>query len=414
MHADRNDKPKLRHVEPVQIVHEGRQLVGLKDPLKLTDRMLCFSMDALPLLAMLDGTHSLLDIQASLSARSGRLVFFDDVKEIVERLDDAALLEGDRFKAAFARLVEDYRKQPCRPCSHAGMSYSVDPDELRGELRSFFDADGGPGLPDFFTDERRPIGLIAPHIDIRAGGPCFARGYHALASGQPSDVYVILGTGHAGVEGMFTACSLDFQTPLGIVRTDRELLGRLGEALGRDPAEEEILHAHEHVIEFQLVFLQYLLSDRHEFTILPVLCSLSHHIFDDRQENEVLRDRFHEFCRALKAVCAESSKRVCFVASADLDHIGPRYGDSFTPHKGTVDEALEKDNQILRHLERVDVRSFIRDVALDNDARRICGFSPITTMLHCIDATTGNLLSLDHAQVDNRNSFVSFTSMIFH
>jgi hypothetical protein len=414
MCADRNDKPKLRHVEPVQIVHEGRQLVGLKDPLRLSDQMLCFSMDTLPLLAMLDGSHSLLDIQTSLSKQSGRIVFFDEIKEIVDRLDDAALLEGERFQAAFGRLVQEYRKQQYRPSSHAGMSYSADPNALRNELGSFFDGDGGPGLPDFFSDQRRPVGLIAPHIDIRAGGPCFARGYHALAEGQPSDVYVILGTGHAGVEQMFTACTLDFQTPLGTVETNRTLLGLLAEELGRDPAEEEILHASEHVIEFQVVFLQFLLASRHEFTILPILCSLSHHIFQNREPFAALRDRFHGFCRALKAACAGNSGSVCFIASADLDHIGPRYGDSFTPHKGTVADALEKDNQILRHLERVDTEAFIRDVARDNDARRICGFSPITTMLHCMDATEGSLLSLDYAQVDDRNSFVSFTSMIFH
>lgn len=414
MCADRNDKPRLRYVEPVRVVHEGRELVGLRDPLRLSDRTLCFSMDTLPLLAMLDGRHSLLDIQASLSKSSGRLVYFDEIKEIVERLDEAALLEGEGFKAAFRRLVEEYRKQPFRPCSHAGMSYSADPNDLRAELGSFFNGDNGPGLPDFFSDERRPVGLIAPHIDIRAGGQCFARGYHALASGQPSDVYVILGTGHAGVEQMFTACTLDFQTPLGTVKTDRALLGRLAEELGRDPAEEEILHATEHVIEFQLVFLQFLLASRHEFTILPILCSLSHHIFQDHEEFAILRDRFYGFCRALKAACAGDSRTVCFVASADLDHIGPRYGDSFVPHKGTVADALEKDNQILRHLERVDIKSFIKDVARDNDARRICGFSPITTMLHCMDATEGSLLSLDYAQVDDRNSFVSFTSMIFH
>ncbi|MFH1117811.1 MAG: AmmeMemoRadiSam system protein B [Pseudomonadota bacterium] len=413
MTADRNDKPKLRSVEPVRFVHQGRQLVGLKDPLKLTDRMLCFSVEALPVLAMLDGNHSLPDIQADLSSRSGRLVFLDDIKEIVHTLDEAALLEGERFKEAFDRLVKEYRSLPFRPCSHAGTSYSADPADLTGELRSYFENDGGPGLPDFFSDERRPVGLIAPHIDIRAGGTCFARGYHALASGQPSDVYVILGTGHAGVEGMFTACTLDFQTPLGTVKTDRRFLELLGRELGRDPAGEEILHAAEHVVEFQVVFLQYLFAGRREFTIVPILCSLSHHIFEDRHRLVELRDRFHGFCRALKTACDEIGRSVCFVASADLDHIGPRYGDSFIPHKGTVAETLENDGRILRHLERLDVGSFVGDVARDNDSRRICGFSPITTMLHCMDATEGSLLSLDYAQVDDRNSFVSFASMIF-
>ena len=215
MAEERHDKPKLRAVEPVHLILQGNHVVGLKDPLQLSDQMLCFSKDALPVLAMLDGRHTLLDIQADLSARSGRLVYLDDIKQIVDKLDEAALLEGERFQAAFDKLVAAYRKMPYRPMSHAGTSYSADPAELRDQLESFFTVEGGPGIPDFYSQERRAKGLIAPHIDIRAGGKCFAQGYHALASGRPADVYVILGTGHAGVDGMFTRLLSGFRNPLG-------------------------------------------------------------------------------------------------------------------------------------------------------------------------------------------------------
>ena len=69
---------------------------------------------------------------------------------------------------------------------------------------------------------------------------------------------------------------------------------------------------------------------------------------------------------------------------------------------------------MLKTLERVDVDEFIRYICQENDARRICGFSPITTMLNSMDATEGTVLNLDHAQVDDRGSFVNFTSMIFY
>ncbi|MBM3299653.1 MAG: AmmeMemoRadiSam system protein B, partial [Deltaproteobacteria bacterium] len=272
----------------------------------------------------------------------------------------------------------------------------------------------GPGVPAFFSDPGRPVGMISPHIDIRGGAACFAHGYHALATGQPSEVYVILGTGHAGVEKMFTATTLDFQTPLGTAEIDRELLELLAQELGRDPAEEEILHATEHVIEFQVIFLQHMLAGRHRFKILPILCSLSYQVFQDTDEFAQERTLFHEFCHALKRACHKSSKSICFIASADLDHIGPRYGDRFIPHKGTVSEALEKDEKMLRALEKVDVQQFVHQVAREKDARRICGFSPITAMMHCMEASRGNLLMLDYAHVDDKKSFVTFTSMIFH
>ena len=81
---------------------------------------------------------------------------------------------------------------------------------------------------------------------------------------------------------------------------------------------------------------------------------------------------------------------------------------------GTVRESLDKDQEMISCLERLGADGFIRKVAEDNDSRRICGFSPITAMLHCMNASEGHLLSLDFTHVDDRNSFVSFASMIFY
>ncbi len=412
MDLDPGFHPKLRNLEPIPVMVQGKQAIGLKDPLQLGEGMVCVHREALPILTLLDGRHSLRDIQEELTRQSGRLVFLDHIGTMLEKLDEALLLEGDRFQQAFQKKIEDYRKKPFRPSSHAGLSYSADADDLKRELETFFVGEGGPGLPDFFADTARPVGLIAPHIDVRAGGRCFAQAYYALATGQPSDIYVILGTGHAGVPGIFTATTLDFRTPLGTVSTDRDFVHALSLELGRDSAADELLHATEHVIEFQLIFLQYIMSGRHSFSIVPVLCSLSHEAFSERSRQDSVV--FDEFCRAMREVCRRSSKSVCFIASADLAHIGPRYGDTFVPHGGTVSDTLQKDAELLASLERMDINGFISSVVLENDSRRICGFPPITTMFHCMEAREGRMLSLDYAEVDDRNSFVSFSSMIFH
>lgn len=411
---DPDCRPRLRKVEPVQIAAQGRQAVGLRDPLELTNHMVCLHPDALYLLAMMDGKHSLRDIQAELTRMTGTIVFMNEIEALVGKLDEAYLLHGERFDEAYRTKVDHYRTMPRRPSCHAGISYSSDPETLRKELTAFFTSENGPGLPEYGSDDRRPVGLIAPHIDVRSGGSCFARAYQSLGSGRFSDVYVIFGTGHAGVEGVFTATNLDFETPLGIVETDREFVRELGTLLGRDPAAEEILHATEHVIEFQLIFLQYILSGRHKFTVVPVLCSMSHHLFQGHEALKEQKQKFDDFCRAVKEVCGRNSKTVCFIASADLDHIGPRYGDSFVPHRGTVKDSLDKDRLMLGCLERLDISGFIQQITRENDSRRICGFSPITAMFNCMDATEGRLLGVDFAQVDDKNSFVSFASMIFH
>ncbi len=225
MKLEDGDRPKLRNVDPIPVVVDGMQAIGLKDPFELADRMVCVRSEFLFALSLLDGRHSLRQIQYELTRQWGQLILMDHIQALLEKLDEAYLLEGERFTQAFHAKLVAYRSSPFRPSSHAGMSYSEDPETLRRELGEYFTSDGGPGMPRFFSDPRRPQGLIAPHIDIRAGGRCFARAYHDLATGQPSDIYVILGTGHQGVKGIFTATNLDFQTPLGTVSTGQGIPG---------------------------------------------------------------------------------------------------------------------------------------------------------------------------------------------
>ena len=160
MTGDTDIKPKLRNVEPVAVVIQGRQVIGLRDPLCLSENMVCFHREALPLLAMFDGKHTLRDIQVALTRRSGAMVFIEDIQALVSRLDEALLLEGDRYREAYDRRVFNYRNKPFREPAHAGTAYSAEPESLRAELDRFFLEDGGPGLPDFFSDPRRPVGLI--------------------------------------------------------------------------------------------------------------------------------------------------------------------------------------------------------------------------------------------------------------
>ncbi len=405
--------PKLRPVEPVGLVVEGREAIGLTDPLRISDQTVCVDRSVLPLLTMLDGRHSIVDIQAELTRMTGRIVFSDDILSLVNMLDEAFLLEGERFQQAFDDKVRQFRNRPYRPSSHAGTSYPAETEALRSQLDRFFVEDGGPGTLQYFVDDRRPKGLIAPHIDVRSGGKCFAHAYHTLAAGTPSDLYIIFGTGHAGVKRLFTATNLDFQTPLGTVETDRDFVHRLGEELGEDPAAEEILHATEHVIEFQVIFLQHLFAGRHQFKIVPILASLAPQFLDPNAGFHEELERFDRFCGAVREVVRTTPGRVCYIASADLDHIGPRYGDSFMPDDNTVTRALEGDRKLLATVEKLDMEAFVREVTADNDSRRVCGFSPIAAMLACMDASVGELLALEYTRVDNRNSFVSFASMIF-
>ena len=108
----------------------------------------------------------------------------------------------------------------------------------------------------------------------------------------------------------------------------------------------------------------------------------------------------------------KSGKRITLIASVDLAHIGPRYGDSFRPDGAVVEEVSRKDRQMLEHVcsgQGDDFRDFVKE---ERDQRRICGFSPLYTLLQVLDGQKGSLLEHDHSTMDELGSFVTYTSMV--
>ncbi len=100
MNLEDGDRPKLRNVDPLPVVVQGMQAIALKDPLELTDGMVCVRREFLLVLSLLDGRHSLRDIQYELTRQWGQLIPVDDIQALLEKLDEAYLLEGDRFNQA--------------------------------------------------------------------------------------------------------------------------------------------------------------------------------------------------------------------------------------------------------------------------------------------------------------------------
>jgi hypothetical protein len=70
-----SEYPRLRQVEAFPVEIEGQQLLCLRDPLHVSDSVLSMGMQAAAILGLLDGRHSLLDIQAAHMRRFGSLLF---------------------------------------------------------------------------------------------------------------------------------------------------------------------------------------------------------------------------------------------------------------------------------------------------------------------------------------------------
>ena len=66
--------------------------------------------------------------------------------------------------------------------------------------------------------------IVAPHIDFHRGGPAYAWAYKPLAESAGADLYIILGTSHCGGQTPYILTLKNFETPLGLVETDRDFV----------------------------------------------------------------------------------------------------------------------------------------------------------------------------------------------
>ncbi len=403
-----SDYPRLRYgLEAMPFEHENQRMVLITDRLGFSKESLLVAQPVAELLMHMNGENSLRDLQALFMRRTGQILYMENLEGILAKLDEHLFLDNERFLRFFAEEAVRFRKDPVRKAQHSGISYPAEADALRRHLDGFFSLEAdGPGFPEKEKDKRRLVGLVAPHIDLRSGGPCFAHAYKAAFEAVSPDVWVILGTGHELVENYFAITDKDFETPLGTVSCDRECCEELIRKIPKNILAGEYGHRREHSVEFQTVFIAHLLP---ESSIVPLLCSFS---LEDWEADGQYIDETASLLGNLEAICGGT---VGFIASVDLAHIGPRYGDRFFPDQGVITDHMTSDRRLLDALEKCDAREFIGILERERNKRRICGMAPLYMLAKILEGrASGKLLQHRHATVDEHNSFVTFASMAFY
>ncbi|NMC45910.1 MAG: AmmeMemoRadiSam system protein B [Chloroflexi bacterium] len=186
-----------------------------------------------------------------------------------------------------------------RPSPIAGTWYSDRPVELQQEITGYLSRANLPAI------EGKVIGLVAPHAGYRYSGPTAAYAYRAV-QGMQFDIVAIFSPFHAYTpEELLTTRHSAYQTPLGIIPVERELLRDFEQKL----AEKELFIAElsrdgEHSLEIQLPFLQVALDEK--FHLFPVMVRTH-----DPQKIEMI-------AQAATAVLKDSNALI--IASTDLSH----------------------------------------------------------------------------------------------
>jgi AmmeMemoRadiSam system protein B len=413
------DRPRLRAVQAVPVKQDGKTLIYLKDPLNFA-HPLGLSLVGYFILSHFDGQHSLVDIQEAYSKQFGEVLLTGDLKEFVTTVDRYYYLDSETFIAYQNSVIEEFRRRSSRPAAHAGGAYKANSAELNMQLEGFFSGPGGPGLPNGGERPRPPRAIVAPHIDFHRGGPGYAWAYKALAQSAGADLFILLGTSHCGGRTPFILTLKDFETPLGLVETDKDFVTRLQQRSEEDLFADEYLHRGEHSLEFQIVFLKYVaqlraaltsLAER-PFKIVPILVSSFHSMVLSQMPPE-RNGHVEKLFGALRELVHRESRQVCLVAGVDLAHVGREFGDQVPIDEPFLKWVEAEDQKLIERLAALDAPGFFSEIAKDGDKRRICGFSPLYSLIHLLAGVRGTHLKYSQAFTPETGSAVTFTSMIF-
>ncbi len=404
--------PKLRPVTAFPIMYSGKEMICFKDLSGLVDNTILVPKPVFLIISMLNGENSIRDIQATYMRRFGDMLFSDHIQKIIDDLDKNLFLEGERFEAYQQRLRTEFKEAAIRASLSLGDGPRHEPARLRRELASYYSHPDGPGesLPEIPSGTIK--GVIVPHIDYMRGGPCYAWGYRGLETLKDVDTFIIFGVNHVAGEPLFTVTQKHFETPLGLMDTDRDFVEALIANCDQDLLEGEFYHRSEHSVELQTVWLKYLYADIKDVKMVPVLCG-SFESFMARGISPFQDVMVCDFINGLRKTIAASDKRICLMASVDLSHIGPQFGDECRVSPGGLSGIRSADLETLSTVEALDREGFWQNVARDGNQRHICGLSAIYTFLSMVEAREGKLLNYSQWRDEQGMGCVTFASMIF-
>lgn len=390
-------RPKVRWPLDMQMHDLGDQKVFVvRCPLGITAQPLCLMPGFAPIVAHFDGSRTSDEI-VSMFASSGLTP--EILQQLIQHLDDHLFMANARFFAAEKLARESFETSPIRPAALAGGAYPVDRGVLAQTIKGYLEP------YEVATEARELSCLVAPHIDYHRGGACYGAAYPRLAESS-ADLYIVIGTAHQYSPLLYHLCAKDFESPLGKHPCDLDFVSHLARLYGLERSfKDQYLHRREHSLELQLPFLS---AVRPGVSLVPILVGGFHQMVEAGRYPEEW-EAYETFAGALTEVCRERRQRgqkITFLAGVDMAHIGGAFGDpgALTPER--MREIAARDARYLDAIEKQDKRALFDHIAEDRDARRICGFPTMYTVLDVL-GRLGERLSCEILRYDQAVDYTS-------
>jgi len=401
--------PKLRLLDVRHQSHQGQPYLSLRDPQQVATQEILVPQALAPLLALCDGTRTISQVTLAFSQRIEQTVAHEQVTGMLGMLDQALLLDNERYQAAHAKAVAAYHAEPYRPPAFAGLSYPQERVALQQHLQGYLKA--ATEVETLAIDWSRPIGMLSPHIDYQRGGAVYAQIWQRMAqAAREAELVIIFGTDHYGSD-LFTLTRQQYATPYGILPTEEPLVDELAAIIGEEAAfAGELRHRGEHSLELVAVWLHHMRAGN-PCPVIPILCGGLHRfLYNDQQPDQA--QPIAAIINAVQQLTKE--RRVLVVASGDLAHVGPAFGGTaLNPQRRAT---LRQADETLIHAMRAgDVNQFFQAIRHVQDANNVCGVTPIYLTMHATRAIAGEPVGYATCPADDFDtSVVTIGGMVFH
>ncbi|NGP89581.1 AmmeMemoRadiSam system protein B [Fodinibius halophilus] len=398
--------PLRRDLQVFPVEEDGQSYLYFHDQQGYATPELALHKQAGTVLNLIDGERSINDLEPFL----GQNLSKDDLLEFIQFLDKNRLLQSTHFKKHAQKTEETYEQSTIHQSVTAGGSYPANPEELKTYLDEAFNKHTSQTN----GRDKKAKALYAPHIDPRVAIDSYVQAFAPIKELKPKRVVVLATSHYASLypdiyrDNPFVLVNKDFELPLATISRDQEAISEFQNTNGEHGiTTQDRAHRMEHSIELHLLFLSYLWD--HDFSVVPFLTRGLDDLY--YMEDGHLGQQLQNFSTLLRNKYAKDEDTF-FLISGDLAHIGKKFGDS-SAASTMFDDVKKFDKQFLDHGANQRRRQMLELMKEEMDSFRICGFPPLYTFLETIPNLEGEVLSYDLWDEQERESAVTFGSILY-
>lgn len=235
------------------------------------------------------------------------------------------------------------------------------------------------------------------------------------------DRVIVLGTNHFGFSTGVTGCDKGFESPLGVCELDSDVADGLRAKLGDVLFEHRFDHEREHSVELQIPWIQHCLGKDEDGNYPRVFAALVH---DPAVNNGGSYDGsgvgMDAFVTAMKEVLSSLSGTTLVIASADLSHVGPAFGDPL-PLAGDDEQVVafrnnvvQSDQQRLQMYSNLDWEGFVNTMAWQQNPTRWCSIGNLVAAMRIVEPKSAAVLNYAAAMDQAGQALVSHAAIAMY